>query len=95
MDQAVRDVSATLPNCKLIALIADESGIAKKGRKSVGVDKQYCGNLSKVENSQVAVFASLSNGDYRSLIDAPPYLPEEKRPCSPKTASRRTGYYGT
>ena len=77
MDQAARDVSATLPGRKLTALIVDESGIAKKGRKSVGVGKQYCGDLGKVENCQVAVFASLSNGDYSSLIDARLYLPED------------------
>ena len=76
MDQVARDVSGTLPKRKLTALIIDESGWRKKGDKSVGVGKQYCGNLGKVDNCQVAVFASLSNGDYSSLIDARLYLPE-------------------
>lgn len=76
MDQTTRDVSLTLPKKKLTALIIDESGWSKKRNKSVGVGKQYCGNLGKVDNCQVAVFASLSNGDYSSLIDARLYLPE-------------------
>jgi SRSO17 transposase len=76
MDQVARDVSDALPKTKLTALIIDESGWSKKGDKSVGVGRQYCGNQGKVGNCQVAVFASLSNGDYSSLIDARLYLPE-------------------
>jgi SRSO17 transposase len=39
------------------ALIFDESGFAKKGDDSVGVARQYCGTLGKVDNCQVGVFA--------------------------------------
>jgi SRSO17 transposase len=58
-------------------LIIDESGWAKKGNKSVVVGWQYCGNLGKVYNSQVAVFACLSNGDFASMVDARLYLPAD------------------
>jgi SRSO17 transposase len=34
-------------------LIFDESGFVKKGNDSVGVSRQYCGNVGKVENCQV------------------------------------------
>jgi len=77
MDEVAREVSDVLPKNKLTALIIDESGWTKKGEKSVGVGRQYCGNVGKVANCQVAVFASLSNGDYSSLIDARLYLPED------------------
>lgn len=77
MDEVARKVSLTLPKKKLTALVIDESGWTKKGEKSVGVGRQYCGNVGKVANCQVAVFASLSNGDYSSLIDARLYLPED------------------
>lgn len=77
MDQVAREVSLNLPKKKLTALIIDESGWTKKGEKSVGVGRQYCGNVGKVANCQVAVFASLSNGDYSSLIDVRLYLPED------------------
>ncbi|MGA7876969.1 MAG: transposase, partial [Desulfoferrobacter sp.] len=39
-------------------VIFDESGFVKKGEDSVGVAKQYCGNVGKVENCQVGVFAA-------------------------------------
>ncbi len=77
MDQVAREVSGTLPKKKLTALIIDESGWVKKGEKSVAVGRQYCGNVGKVANCQVAVFASLGNGDYSSLIDARLYLPQD------------------
>ncbi len=49
----------------------------KKGDKSVGVGWQYCGNVGKISNSQVAVFACLSNGDFASMVDARLYLPQD------------------
>jgi len=76
MDQVSLDVSCSLPKRKLTGLIVDESGWEKKGDKSVGVAPQYCGNVGKVSNSQVAVFGALSNGDFASIVDARLYLPE-------------------
>jgi len=40
------------------AVLFDESGFVKKGDESIGVGKQYCGSLGKVENCQVGVFAA-------------------------------------
>lgn len=40
-------------------LILDESGNEKAGEKSVGVARQYIGNVGKVCNSQVGVYAGL------------------------------------
>jgi len=39
-------------------LMFDESGFFKKGTDSVGVARQYCGSLGKVEKSQVGVCAA-------------------------------------
>lgn len=77
IDQVARDVSAVLPKRKLTGLIIDESGWVKKGDKSVGVGWQYCGNVGKISNSQVAVFAALNNGDFASMVDARLYLPQD------------------
>jgi len=77
IDQVSREVSSILPKRKLTGLIIDESGWVKKGDKSVGVGWQYCGNVGKISNSQVAVFACLSNGDFASMVDARLYLPED------------------
>ena len=76
IDQVAQDVSGSLPKRKLTGLIIDESGWEKKGDKSVGVARQYCGNVGKVSNCQVAVFGALSNGDFATMVDARLYLPE-------------------
>jgi SRSO17 transposase len=77
IDRVSSSVSRTLPTRKLTGLLIDESGWEKKGVKSVGVSRQYCGNVGKVSNSQVAVFGSLSNGDFASMVDARLYLPKD------------------
>lgn len=77
IDTVAQEVSKTLPKRKLTGLIIDESGWVKKGKKSVGVGHQYCGNVGKTANSQVAVFACLSNGDFASMVDARLYLPKD------------------
>ena len=76
INQVAQEVSEQLPKTKLTGLIIDESGWVKKGDHSVGVGHQYCGNVGKLSNSQVAVFACLSNGDFASMIDARLYLPK-------------------
>jgi len=58
------------------ALILDESGVAKQGNQSVGVERQYCGALGKVDNCQVGVYIAYSNGTEATLIDKRLYLPE-------------------
>lgn len=76
INKVAQDTSRLLPTRKLTGLIIDETGIAKKGDKSVGVGWQYCGNVGKVSNSQVAVMACLSNGDFASMVDARLFLPK-------------------
>jgi SRSO17 transposase len=59
------------------ALYIDESGFAKKGTHSVGVQRQYCGRLGKIENCQVGVFTCLSCHDRSALVDFRLFLPEQ------------------
>jgi SRSO17 transposase len=59
------------------ALIFDESGFAKKGNESIGVAKQYCGNLGKVDNCQVGVFAAYASETGYSLVDKRLFIPEK------------------
>ena len=75
MDQVAKDVSQSLPKQTLTGLLIDESGWVKKGNKSVGVGHQYCGNVGKTANSQVAVFGCLCNSKHASLVDCRLYLP--------------------
>jgi SRSO17 transposase len=58
-------------------LIVDESGIPKQGKESVGVARQYCGSLGKVDNCQVGVFIAYSVPGETTLIDRRLYLPEQ------------------
>lgn len=58
-------------------LIFDESGFVKKGNESVGVAKQYCGNVGKVENSQVGVFTAYASPSGYSIIDKRLFLPKK------------------
>src|SRR5207237_929625 len=59
------------------ATIVDETGLPKKGTHSVGVARQYCGQLGKVENCQVVVSLSLVNQWLSVPIACQLYLPEE------------------
>jgi SRSO17 transposase len=58
------------------AWIIDDTGFPKKGKHSVGVARQYCGQLGKQDNCQVAVSLSIAN-DHASLpVAYSLYLPE-------------------
>src|SRR5438128_8141686 len=58
-------------------LMFDESGFVKKGKDSVGVARQYCGTLGKVENSQVGVFAAYASRHGYALVDKRLFMPDQ------------------
>ena len=58
-------------------LVIDETGFLKKGTKSVGVKRQYCGTAGKRENCQVGVFLAYASLAGRTFLDRELYLPEE------------------
>ena len=58
------------------AWIVDDTGLVKKGKHSVGVTRQYCGQVGKQENCRVAVSLSLSTGQASLPIAWRLYLPE-------------------
>jgi len=57
--------------------IVDDTGFPKKGTHSVGVARQYCGQLGKQDNCQVAVSLSLATERGSVPIDWRLYLPKE------------------
>jgi SRSO17 transposase len=57
--------------------IIDDTGIPKKGRHSVGVKPQYCGQLGKEANCQVAVSLSIANHFASLPVGYRLYLPKE------------------
>jgi SRSO17 transposase len=58
------------------AWIIDDTGFPKKGRHSVGVARQYCGQLGKQDNCQVAVSLSVANDAASLPIAWRLYLPQ-------------------
>ena len=59
------------------AWIIDDTGFPKKGRHSVGVARQYCGQLGKQDNCQIAVSLSLANHAASLPVAYRLYLPDE------------------
>jgi SRSO17 transposase len=59
------------------AWIIDDTGFPKQGRHSVGVARQYCGELGKQDNCQVAVSLSIANHHASLPVAYRLYLPEE------------------
>jgi SRSO17 transposase len=80
------DDDALLAGCqkRLAGLISDDDGMAnvdgsdfaKKGKKSVGVSRQHCGSLGKVENCQAGVFVGYSSSKGYGLVDRRLYMPK-------------------
>ena len=75
-DQVAQDVDRHLGGHENSGLYIDETGIPKKGKASVGVNRQWCGQLGKTENCQVGVFAVLGQGKYAAPLDYRLYLPK-------------------
>src|SRR3954464_7623984 len=58
-------------------LVFDPSAFAKKGKASVGVARQWCGRLGKVDNCQVGVYLGYVSRREHALLDVRLYLPQE------------------
>ena len=58
------------------ALIFDETSFPKKGDESIGVARQYCGTLGKIDNCQVGVFAAYASPQGYVLLDKRVFIPE-------------------
>jgi SRSO17 transposase len=55
--------------------IVDETGTAKKGTHTPGVQRQWCGEVGKQENCVDTVHLAVSRGHYKTLVDADLFLP--------------------
>ncbi len=58
-------------------VVFDPSGFPKSGRESVGVARQWCGRLGKVDNCQVAIYLGYVSRKGHTLVDTRLYLPKE------------------
>lgn len=71
-----RLVDATLGEADGV-LIVDESAVPKRGDRSAGVARQWCGVRGKQENCQVGVFLGYASRTGYTLLDRQLYLPKE------------------
>jgi SRSO17 transposase len=76
MAELAREADGLLGGHRHSALYLDESSFVKKGDASVGVQRQYCGRLGKLENCQVGVFGCLGRGSRSTLVGYRLFLPE-------------------
>jgi SRSO17 transposase len=67
-------------------LVFDPSAFAKKGQASVGVQRQWCGRLGKVDNCQVGVYLGYVGPEEHALVDVRLYLPKEWTKDRPRCA---------
>jgi SRSO17 transposase len=58
-------------------LIVDETGFLKKGKESVGVQRQYSGTAGRIENCQIGVFLAYQGARGHAFLDRSLYVPTE------------------
>lgn len=75
-DELVRQVGEQLGEDDGV-IVFDPSGFPKSGRESVGVARQWCGRLGKVDNCQVAIYMGYVSGQEHALVDTRLFLPRE------------------
>ncbi len=76
LDTLARQVGEELGEPDAV-IVFDPSGFAKKGTKSVGVIRQWCGRMGKIENCQVGVSMAYVSRKEHNLVDTRRYLPKE------------------
>lgn len=74
--ELVRQVGTELGEANAV-LVFDPSGFPKKGTESVGVQRQWCGRVGKIENCQVGVYLGYVSGLEQALVDFRLYLPAQ------------------
>jgi SRSO17 transposase len=57
--------------------LVDETGCAKKGRHTAGVQRQWCGRTGKVDNCVVSVHLGYTAGGFHCLLDSDLFVPEK------------------
>ena len=96
-DQLAEQVGRQL-GCDDGVIVFDPSGFPKSGKQSVGVARQWCGRLGKVDNCQVAVYMGYVSAEEHALVDTRLYMPKEwtkdrarrEKAGVPKTVRYRT-----
>ncbi|MHB1424527.1 MAG: transposase [Gemmataceae bacterium] len=56
---------------------SDEPSFCRSSRRNLGVQRQWCGRLGKIDNCQVGVYLGYVGGGEHALVDVRLYLPKE------------------
>ena len=75
-DELVRQVGEQLGEEDGV-IVFDPSGFPKSGKNSVGVARQWCGRLGKIDNCQVAICMGYVSSKGHALVDTRLFLPKE------------------
>ena len=75
-DELVRQVGEQLGESNGV-IVFDPSAFPKSGSESVGVARQWCGRLGKIDNCQVGIYMGYATSREHALVDMRLYLPKE------------------
>jgi len=75
-DELIRQVGEQLGDDSGV-IVFDPSGFPKSGTESVGVGRQWCGRLGKVDNCQVAIYMGYVSAKEHALVDTRLFLPKD------------------
>jgi SRSO17 transposase len=77
-------------------LVIDETGFLKKGKKSVGVQRQDSGTAGRIENCQIGVFLTYASQAGHTLVDRELYVPkswtEDRERCRAADVPEEVGF---
>lgn len=76
LTELVRQVGAELGQDDGV-MVFDPSAFPKQGKESVGVQRQWCGRLGKIDNCQVGIYLGYVSRCEHALVDVRLYLPKE------------------
>jgi SRSO17 transposase len=76
LTELVRQVGTALGHDDAV-LVFDPSAFPKQGKESVGVQRQWCGRLGKIDNCQVGIYLGYVSRSEHALVDVRLYLPKE------------------
>src|SRR3712207_9157768 len=69
--------STLFPYTTLFRSVVDDTALVKQGRHSVGVKRQYCGQLGKTANCQALVSLTLARAEVPVCVGLRLFLPED------------------
>jgi SRSO17 transposase len=76
MARRTREVVRDEHFCAEAIGVIDDTSVAKKGTKTVGIQRQYCGSTGKVDNCVVTVHVNYVAPDISTIVDSDLYLPQ-------------------